>query len=450
MDKKIGLFVALLCASWMVSCGDSSNNSSREGEACDTKSFELSCEGDNLLYCSQNVINIQNCTAFTARDGNTETCVSFNRSDNSDICDEDDESCASDLLNKYDAVSCISVAEQCTVENDVQVRCEKAASGMTYLRSYKCERTLDGRLFYHRVSSEKCYDGYGVCSSNGECTEPVACEDGYVTHCDGNTLYKCNKNRLLSSDCTSYSTPHTCSIIDDTPQCLDPKKACDKEGDEIVTSCIVKSGKEQISVCMRAENGNLYYQSAGARNCLSGCNEEGTACKVDTCSETYTVRHKCRIQGTSTTYIDTYTCTEKNGEKVYVLSASDKCDEGHGTCSEDDQCVPAEDCVASSFESRCTDGAAVNCTSKKVRYNHCELSSNSPICAVVNDKASCFSESDRCQDEGNEIVTRCNANTNKEIIKKCMAGSDGYLYYVSGGSRACANGCNAEGTACAE
>ena len=443
--KKLGLGLLLLGAVWMTSCGDSGSDktdaSDRAGEPCDEKTFEQTCEGNDLIVCLKDRINVVNCSV---------TCASFAQPMQAESCDEEDEDCTSNNQENLTTAGCFSDEKKCSVENDVLVQCEKSAAGITNLRSYRCEKATDGLLFYRYVSSEKCHDGYGVCSSDGKCLEPVACEDGYETHCDGNILKTCNKNRLRTSDCESYSKPRVCSVLNETPQCLNPEKECSNEGEEIVTSCNASTGKESLSVCTRAENGKLYYHPEGSRLCLSGCNAEATACKPASCTNVGETQEKCRIQGISITYVDTYTCTEKDGAKVFTLTSSDKCDDGHGTCSDSGQCIPAEDCDTKSFTSKCENGIAVNCTAKKVRYNHCNLSTSSTICAVVNDKASCYSNSDICSTEGEEIVSLCNAKTNKESLKKCTQGSDGNLYYVSNGTRECPNGCNSEGTKCAE
>ena len=464
MKKRLGLLLSLLCAFGMTSCGDSGTDkgdsgtdktdvSAQVGEACDSSTFDQTCEGNRLRHCLNHIVAIDDCATLVSEDA---SCVTFAKPATPETCDEEDEECISNSQSTSGQSTCKSSENQCSVENEIQVLCKKSAMGMTYLHSYRCDKANDGRLFYRHVSQEKCHDGYGVCSPDNKCLDPVPCEDGYETHCDGNILKKCKKNRLLTSDCSSYSTPRVCSVIDETPKCLSSKKECTNEGEEIVTSCNVNTGKEFISVCTRAENGKLYYESAGSRLCLSGCNEEATACKAASCTSIGETQEKCRLQGTSTTYIDTYTCTEKDGAKVLVLTSSDKCDNGHGTCSEDDQCIPAEDCETKSFESRCDDSTAVNCTSKKIRYNHCDLATTPKICAVVNDKASCFSaDSDLCSAaaEGTEIVTNCIANINKtnvdkEFLKKCTKAKDGNFYYVSSGSRECPNGCNAEGTKC--
>ena len=450
MKKYLWIGLILFCAVDLVSCGDSEKSSPtyKDGDACDTNTFHVTCDESHIVTCNNDSIQLIDC-AERSTDSQA-VCVEFSHAGEAEVCDEEDEDCTNSDQPVPSTIACISPEEECTSENDIQVRCEKSYTGYTYLRSYKCEKTTDGKLFYHHVSYEKCYDGYGVCSNSGECLEPVACETGYTTHCEGDTLYRCNKNRLFTSDCTSYPSPHTCSVIEDTPKCLDPENACQTEGEEIVTRCNAKTGKESISICTRAENGNLYYNPAGTRTCLSGCNDSGTACKQMPCSQLNDTKQNCRLQSMTMTYIDTYTCQEQNGEKVFVLSSSDKCDNGHGTCSDDGQCVPAASCEKSSFSPKCENGAAVNCTSSQIRLKHCEISSTSPICAVVNNSADCFSESDICTTEGEEIVTRCSDKTNKESVSKCTRGSDGKLYYVSNGQRACSTRCNEEGTACAK
>ncbi len=448
---KLGLW--LMCAIWMTACDDSDSSSvaNREGETCDSNAFEMTCDGDKVAYCSKNVIRVYNCAEKPDADGKSKTCAAFAQPQKAETCDEEDEDCILNNTSAPDDINCISTAESCTVENDVQQRCETSATGVTYLRSYRCEKAKDGRMFYRRVSNDKCYDGYGVCSSDGKCLEPVHCDDGYETHCEGDLLKKCIKNKLRISNCAAYSTPRVCSFVDDDPPtCLSPTKECTKEGDEIVTSCSAKLGKEYISVCAQADNGKLYYHSAGSRVCLSGCDDDGKACKAAACSQVGATQEKCRLQGTSTTYIDTYTCTEKDGAKIFVLNATEKCDSGYGTCSNTGQCVPAEDCDSKSFESKCENGVAINCTNKKVRYTHCEESLSSNYCAVVNGKASCYSDADMCKTENEEIVTKCIAKTGKESLKKCSRGSDGNLYYVSAGTRTCENGCNEDATKCAD
>ena len=457
MNKRLCLGLSIVCALWMTSCGDSGSDKGdsgtdkidvQVGEACDANTFAQTCDGNRLIYCRNDKVAIDDCATLVSDGG---LCVTFAQPETSVPCDEEDEECISNNQSISGKSTCISAAKECTVENDIQVQCKKGAAGMTFMHSYQCIKAEDGRLFYRHVSQEKCHDGYGVCSPDNKCLEPVFCEDGFETHCEGDILKKCNKNRLMTSDCTTYNTPRVCSVIDETPKCLSPQKECTQEGEEIVTSCNTKTGKEFISVCMRAENGKLYYESSGSRLCLSGCNEDATACRPASCTNVGEKQEKCRLQGTSAAYVDTYTCTEKDGAKVLVLTSTDKCDNGHGTCSEDGKCIPAEDCETKSFESRCDDSVAVNCTAKKVRYNHCDLATTPKICAVVNDKASCFSaDSDLCSEaaEGEEIVTNCNAKLSREFHKKCTKAKDGNFYYVSAGSRECTNGCNAEGTKC--
>ncbi|MBO4351417.1 MAG: hypothetical protein J6A01_10795 [Proteobacteria bacterium] len=443
MKKRFGLCFALLCVFGMTSCDDSGSDkaggSYQDGAPCDTSTFEQTCEGNVLIVCYNSKIERVNCSG---------TCASFAQPAKPESCDEEDEDCkAQQSLGNS---SCFASSKYCSVENEVVVRCETAPAGITRMVTYQCQKSLDGRMFYRWLSSEQCYNGYGVCSADNKCLEPIVCENGYETHCEGNILKKCNKNRLRASDCASYTTPRVCSVIDEVPQCLSPEDECTTEGEEIVTGCIANSGKERLSVCTRAENGKLYYNSAGTRLCQGGCNEDATACKPVSCPVIGAIQKKCRLQGTSITYEDTYTCTERDGASVFVLTASEKCDNGHGTCSEDGQCIPAENCETKSFESRCDDSTAVNCTSKKVRYNHCDLASTPKICAVVDDKAKCFSDSEICSAglEDQILISSCNATYNKEFLKKCTKAKDGNFYYVSAGSRECANGCNAEGTRC--
>lgn len=442
MNYKLCLGLFCLASTFALSaCDDaaSSDVSDLVGKPCDTKTFKWTCADDAILHCGQD-------GKTTLGKCGDKTCVEFLNSTTS-TCDEDDEDCQDSSI---DSASCIEKSEQCSKEGDIQNRCEKSTSGSTYNREYTCEKTKDGRMFYHRTNNSQCYDGYGVCSEDNKCLEPEKCSTN-GKHCDGNILVTCNANRLKTADCSAYSPARTCTTIDETSRCMSDKDICTEEGEEIVTSCNAKTNKEYIKVCTRAENGKLYYISDGNRACTDGCNEDNTACAQAACSDLNSTIDKCRIQGTATSYIDTYTCIEDaQGKKALKLTSTEKCDGGSGTCSDSGECIPAETCESKSFEPRCEGTVALTCSSKKVKRYYCDLYSSPHHCVVVDEKARCLEEADECTDEGELIITRCNTSTNKISLSTCMAGSDGKFYYISSGTRACPNGCNAEGTDCAD
>lgn len=214
------------------------------------------------------------------------------------------------------------------------------------------------------------------------------------------------------------------------------------------------------------------HSMRGREECLTASvpDSNGSTCisTANRCTVEHETIERCEKANSGYTYLRTYQCTKAKdgrlfyqrtsssqcydgyGEKLFILTSSEKCYGGYGTCSEDGECLPARHCDRKDFKSECQNGAAVTCVQDKIRYRHCEMLTAFPICAVVKDNASCYSESDRCQTEGEEIVTRCNASTGKETLKKCTKSSEGDLFYVSAGSRACPNGCTPDGTKYAE
>lgn len=431
-----------LCLS---ACDDSSasDTSDVEGKSCDSKTFQTTCAREEVLYCSKTgITKLSKCNPYSE----TEICVEFYSASKIE-CDENDEDCQSENSNQ--TISCIEKSEQCDSEGETKSICETSLSGSTSVNEYKCEKTKDGRLFYHKTGSSKCYDGYGVCADN-TCYEPIPCSPN-GKHCEGDTLVTCSSGRLRKADCSAYSDPRICTTIDETPRCMDKDDLCQKEGEEIVTKCNANTNKELIDICTRAENGKLYYISGTSRACSNGCNEDNSACAQETCTELGSTVSKCRIQGTATAYTDTYTCVEDaQGKKILKLTSTEKCDDGSGTCSETGECIPAETCEKKSFTSRCEGNVALTCALKKVKRYYCDLYSSPSTCAVVDDTAKCFAAEDVCTTEGEEIITRCSTSSNKIFLSKCTTGSDGKLYYISAGSRECPNGCNAEGTDCAD
>lgn len=437
------LYIVALSALTILSfgCDENTGNDSagKLGDSCDSNRYIPHCEGSQILHCSKGIVKAKDCDGL---------CVSF---PSELTCSDDSAECIQDKIEETQSrLACLSDEEKCSTENETIQRCEKSNSGSTNIKTYQCTQTENSKqMYYKRVDSQSCYGGYGTCSESGECLEPIYCDDNYMDRCKGNIMSLCNKNRLKEADCNAYSSPHQCKMVDSTPDCLSDEDKCSTEGEEIVTSCNSKTGKENYKRCTATDDGSLYYMSEPARICPSGCNEEGTACASLPCDTLNEIMTKCR-ETSNTTYHDIYTCTEIDGQKSWTLTKSEKCDDGKGTCSSDGACVPAEACVSAEFESRCENNTALTCSAKKIRHLRCDLYSTPKTCDVVNDKANCYDEDDICSKEGEEIVSSCNQVSGKERVKVCTKSKNGKLYYISGDSRNCPNGCNAEGTACAE
>ena len=441
MSKKL-LYIIMLSvfATLSLSCdGETDVSTEKLGDSCDSNKYIPNCQGTQIWHCSKNIITAIDCDGL---------CIAF---PSELTCSDNSEQCITDkIYETQNRISCMSDEDKSTTKDEKIQRCEKANSGSTYIRTYQCAQPENtDQLYYKRIESQSCYGGYGTCSESNECSEPVYCADNYVDHCKDNVMSLCNKNRLKEADCSAYSTPHQCKMVDATPDCLDDEDKCTVEGEEVVTHCNDKTNKESVKRCTATDDGSLYYMSASARNCPKGCNEEGTACAASSCDTLNATMTKCR-ETSSTTYQDIFVCKEVNGQKIWELKESEKCDDGKGTCSSDGACVPAESCTTSEFDSRCENNIALTCSAKKVKHERCDLYSTPRTCDVVDGKADCFDEDALCTTEGEEIVSSCNQTTKKEMLKICTKSASGKLYYVSGGTRECPKGCNAKGTACAD
>ncbi len=449
MSKKAFIILGMalfLCPS----CSDSGKDDS-EGlsESCNPDTYVRGCTGNSYRYCSTSqkvVMQAPDCKELL-EDG---VCASFvDRQTENVECAEDDEECLENTEELDVKTTCVSASSECSVENEIMKRCESANSGVSYIRTYQCKKTTDGRMFYRKIESTTCYGGYGVCGDNGECLPPIPCEDDFVNQCDGNMVKKCSQNRLRTSDCSAYPSPRTCAVIDDTPDCYASTDECTKEGEEIVNSCNSSYNREFLRICTRASNGKMYWVSNGYRQCMTECDAEKKACAPAPCSAGSDPLKKCRIQGTSQTYVDSYACQAGDeGKSFWMLTSSEKCDNGYGTCSDDGTCIPAETCKSKEFESHCDGEIAVTCTGSKVKYDHCDLASSTSHCAMMDDKAKCYADSNLCETVDEERVSSCSSATNKESLRICKSADNGKNYWISNGSRACENGCNAEGTGC--
>ena len=445
MGIKIKLSVFFVFAMLSVNACDNAEPSPMEdvvGQSCTIDSFLTKCIGNDVLYCDRDgTTKLSQC--------DTKICVEMSVTEPDVDCEEDDEECQ---LSHISSAVCMDKSEQCSKEGDVRARCEKLLSGATYSREYKCEMTNNGRLVYRRTKSVPCYDGYGVCSENGECLNPQTCDLDEL-RCDGNMLVICDDNRLKTSDCSAYSPARTCMLVDESPKCVNENDICTQEGKEIITSCSPKNNKEYVKICSRASDGNLYYVTGASRTCSDGCNEDNSACAEPACTVIDSEIQKCLMDENSISYVVTYICKPcpaANGMNILKRIATEECDGGFGICSDNGECIPAEECDAESYISRCDGNTALTCVNNKVRHSYCDRYDSPAICAVVANKAQCFEETDVCHVEGKMIATSCDESTKQISISKCTASADGKYYYVSSGFRNCPNGCNEKGTNCAD
>lgn len=446
MKKTFASILCIIASLALDACEDSSASKieNQIGKPCNIKTFTMTCVDGDVLYCDPDgTIQLSECHSSDSN----KTCVTFDKKQSLEECNDEDDDC--DATSSISAITCVDKANQCSQEGETITRCEKTpSSGSTYIREYTCEKTREGDLYYRQSDSTPCYGGYGVCNAKGTCDKPIHCETD-AKYCDGNHLITCNANRQKIADCSAYTTPNVCTVIDGNAKCISEKEICNKEGEEKVTSCSTNTNKEHYKICHKAENGKLYYISEGSRACLDGCNEDKSACAPVACQDLNETVTQCRLQNGSTTYIDTYTCqANASGQKQLVLTQSDKCDNGYGSCSETGECIPAEACESKTFTSRCEDNVALTCVGKKIKHTYCENQSTPATCAVINGKASCYEEADKCTTPGEEIIVRCNASSGKLSLSICTESADGQYYYISFGTRACENGCNATGTNC--
>jgi len=442
--KKLWLLAMALC---ITACDDKSS-SSEEGDSkletvgstCDKSNYTVSCVGDVALDCKDNVVKAIDCSQYSDFEKSSLTCIIINKTIE---CDPDDEGCVSESRRTFD---CYAKDKTCSREGESFTVCETSAGGVSHNKTYTCAKAADGSLYIKETTSEKCYDGYGVCNAFGECTEPKACS--YDDYCKDDALYKCVKGYERIVKCSEYSTPNACAVIDGKAGCLPPDKECSKENDELITKCNASSGEVSISVCKKADNNKMYYVSSSKNNrkCLDGCNADNTACKAAEC-EIGDTSSVCRPEYKKA-YLDIYKCVSQVGGNAFVLDQSEECQDGY--CSEAGVCVDAPDCKLNEYTSHCEGNTALICTKQKIKASRCDLSTNNSSCDVVDKKADCYSEDDVCPVEGEEKVTKCNPEKSIEFYSICKKAESGSLYWDSNGNRDCANGCNADNTACAE
>ncbi|MBO4349760.1 MAG: hypothetical protein J6A01_02285, partial [Proteobacteria bacterium] len=135
MKKAIILIIWGTLAIWNAAVSPDANaapESPKEqaGEPCDTKTFNSICSGDKLVLCVKNMVKVIDCT----ENGNKEkTCVEFKDSK---------------------MARCISKDEMCTVENEFIKKEIKLSSEKTIQKKYKCEKTSNGKLYFHEMNNK--------------------------------------------------------------------------------------------------------------------------------------------------------------------------------------------------------------------------------------------------------------------------------------------------------
>ncbi len=441
---KMKKFCMLLLCFGIISCDDNSSTSSSKegselpeevGSACTTSEYVVKCVGDTALSCKKEVVSAVDCSQISDLEGNALSCIIVNKRSS---CDLEDGECEDVEQRTFD---CVSKANKCSREGESYTQCETSSRGVSRNVTYSCTKAADGSLYIRESSSEKCYDGYGVCNGVGECTAPKTCS--YENYCKGDVLYTCQKGLERIIDCSASS--ESCALIGNEAACRSTKKECNQEGEEVVVSC-TNQGNEVIEICTKASNGKMYYVRSGTRKCLSGCNAEKTACEATAC-EAGEIRDVCR-EGYTSASIDHYACHEHDGVQSFSLVGTEACVEGY--CSEQGECVSAPECQAKSFVSRCEGNTALKCVQSKEKAYRCDLSNSSNICDVVDGTATCYGESDICLVEGEEKVSSCNSEHSKEYLRVCKKAESGRLYWQANGNRDCPKGCNADKTACAE
>ncbi len=194
------LFMSLL----LVACDENKTEGIPEetGKSCISSQYQRHCDGNYLLSCDVNSVRADNCPELVENG----VCATFKEAIESVSDDCIDESCSD--MTVASSATCVSKDKACSQEGESLTTCETMTNGISYIRKYICSKTEDGYLYYRRTESEKCHDGYGVCSSSGECKPPIECE--YKTHCDNDILYRCDDGKTRIDRCAEYPEKHIC------------------------------------------------------------------------------------------------------------------------------------------------------------------------------------------------------------------------------------------------
>ena len=393
---------------------------------CDSKTYEESCDGDVVRYCSGNTIKEIDCKAQNA------VCV----------LDDGYADCYPDIACEVGDTTLL-----CSTDSD---------SGASYALLYTCAEFSDGSKHYTPDNGTG-YVTYARC--NGACTDGTGCEGMVST--GGNVgdlcmaeLYEesCNDDGISGLYCKEdidwstwdyvYSVEKfTCSgdkkcAVDPDDGVADCHDSC-KEGDGDANLCYTSTSSYGTSyysiksVCKKAVDDNYYrFFSIESEDdyelCEYGC-ADGKCMKLED-----TVSTAC-----STSSYPGY-CGDDN-DTIYFCNSgvvlSSKCTVAYGekySClanSNGSSCV--EKCTAEEEGTR----RGENCSSARYSaYEECKKQGNDYIWTAASTRCddSCDSNTGRCTLSNAESVgTVCDASTYKSTCGSTKNG-DADVYYFCG------------------
>ena len=406
------------------------------GTACGSD-FEGFCDGQNnaAVYCSAKGFVRRTACA----DG--KICLVSKTSSIAD-CYESDVS--------KDTAACSIVGEQSDVCDDMDY------ASAAYVIERQCEELSDGSKRYVRSDLQTC--AYACNELNTACA--AVSDDGGKT-CSADAVAYCN-NR---------GEPN-CAVYDAKVVCYADADACGEAG-KVTDYCAESYGGAPISVrteCVLADDGVTKLSlETGREYCALSCDGATKRCAAvsddgKTCNDAATqyctrLYDGCAVVGGEMQcYFDGDKCSEEGAETVYCddfeadadiyVSVTQICttaddgatminvDAGYEYC--DTMCSSSSgECLdAAAIGGECSEGHAALC----VKHGHAG-------CALFGGVPVCYDGS--CGDEG-KVSASCfedAENTAKTRTKACAKTDKNTLVTIAS-TQDCANGCNADGTAC--
>ncbi len=108
------------------------NEKPQSGDTCDRSSFKEFCNGDFIMQCLKGKVRARDCAARNKID-TSYTCAVFI------------------TLAKAD---CVLETDQCSTENEKVTRETEYTYGKKKTDFLRCEKTIDGKLYYRRFASD--------------------------------------------------------------------------------------------------------------------------------------------------------------------------------------------------------------------------------------------------------------------------------------------------------
>ncbi len=237
--------------------GGSGSGGGSSAATCNSATYQESCKGNVVDYCSQGEITQIDCTEDV---GDEYSCLMVNG-----------------------VADCYSDAERCTKAGDTKTVCTTSMWYGTVTYDYECAKASDGKLYWSMVDAALCDDGDGYCADASTCKAAETCGANYTGKCDGQIAYTCEGGKVATLDCEEeaayYEDDSACHVVGGVAGCYSSDMTCSKEG-ESSKACSDLWGLffyVEEATCSKGDDGKLYTVSS-FHYCANACNSAGTDC----------------------------------------------------------------------------------------------------------------------------------------------------------------------------